>query len=196
MAMSLDLRFKQELYGIIKRCSMKMTEAHKIRILNNLISVGIEEANYKLVRYVSRMGSSESIDSENTQIACKILYQFTDQNGIMIHLYRRIIYYLKESLKMLEYKSFKIYLYDCLQNLKNNKATGTDMIGVRVLKAGLPVFSKILTSFFNKSLKTGYVPSSWKKKRISPLFKNGDPGDVNNYRPISILPITMKVFEK
>ena len=70
------------------------------------------------------------------------------------------------------------------------------MIGVKVLKAGLPVLSPILTSLFNKSLMQGYVPTCWKKKRISPLFKTGDPFDVNNYRPISILPVTMKVFEK
>ena len=83
-----------------------------------------------------------------------------------------------------------------INDLKNDKATGTDMIGVKVLKAGLPVLSPILTSLFNKSLMQGYVPTCWKKKRISPLFKTGDPFDVNNYRPISILPVTMKVFEK
>lgn len=83
-----------------------------------------------------------------------------------------------------------------ITGLKNNKATGTDKIGVRVLKAGLQVFSPVLTKLFNKSLTTGYVPSCWKNKRVSPLFKSGDPSDVNNYRPISILPVVMKVFEK
>ena len=37
---------------------------------------------------------------------------------------------------------------------------------------------------------------AWKKKRLTPVFKNGDTEDVNNYRPISILPIAMKIFEK
>ena len=40
------------------------------------------------------------------------------------------------------------------------------------------------------------VPKCWKRKRVTPLFKKGDADDVDNYRPISILPITMKVFEK
>jgi len=43
---------------------------------------------------------------------------------------------------------------------------------------------------------SGKVPKCWKTKRISPLFKEGDPEDCNNYRPISILPVVMKIFEK
>jgi len=61
-----------------------------------------------------------------------------------------------------------------INSLKNDKATGMDGVGVRILKAGCPIFSKILTILFNKSLSTGYVPRSWKVKKISPLFKSGD----------------------
>ena len=42
----------------------------------------------------------------------------------------------------------------------------------------------------------GKVPKCWKKKRVTPVFKKGDIDDVNNYRPISILSVSMKVFEK
>ena len=53
-----------------------------------------------------------------------------------------------------------------------------------------------LAYLFNLSLTTGYVPKCWKKKRVTPLFKKGNTDDLNNYRPISILPVTMKMFEK
>ena len=36
----------------------------------------------------------------------------------------------------------------------------------------------------------------WKSARISPIFKNGDGSDVNNYRPISILPVISKLLER
>ena len=83
-----------------------------------------------------------------------------------------------------------------VSQLDNSKATGLDGINVRALKSGSPILSFYLTHLFNLSLSTGIVPSCWKKKRVTPVFKKGDSDDVNNYRPISILPITMKVFEK
>ena len=39
-------------------------------------------------------------------------------------------------------------------------------------------------------------PRKWKEAKVSPLHKNGPHDDVNNYRPISILPVLSKVLEK
>ena len=83
-----------------------------------------------------------------------------------------------------------------VMELKNDKATGPDGVGSRLLKAGSPVLSHILSIIFSKSLEKGYVPRCWKTKRVSPIFKTGSKIDPSNYRPISILPIPMKVFEK
>jgi hypothetical protein len=71
-----------------------------------------------------------------------------------------------------------------ISNLDNNKATGLDGINVHALKSGSPILSYYLTYLFNLSLTTGTVPKSWKKKRVTPVFKKGDADDVNNYRPI------------
>ena len=40
------------------------------------------------------------------------------------------------------------------------------------------------------------VPGEWKAANVSPIFKSGDKTSVNNYRPISILQVLAKVFEK
>ena len=85
---------------------------------------------------------------------------------------------------------------DHIKNLKNGKATGLDGIGTRILKAGSPVLSIYLAQIFNQSLNTGYVPKCWKIKRVSPIHKGDKKTDPNNFRPISILPIPMKFFEK
>ena len=85
---------------------------------------------------------------------------------------------------------------DHIKDLKNGKATGLDGIGSRILKAGAPVLSIYLSKIFNCSLATGYVPKCWKMKRVSPVHKGDVKTDPSNFRPISILPIPMKIFEK
>ena len=85
---------------------------------------------------------------------------------------------------------------DQIKNLKNGKATGLDGIGTRIHKAGSPVLSIYLAQIFNQSLNIGYVPKCWKIKRVSPIHKGDKKTDPNNFRPISILPIPMKMFEK
>ena len=87
-------------------------------------------------------------------------------------------------------------VFKIISSLENNKATGMDGVSVKILKSGSPFLSHILSFLFNNSMLSGKVPKCWKTKRISPLFKEGDPEDCNNYRPISILPVVMKIFEK
>ena len=48
----------------------------------------------------------------------------------------------------------------------------------------------------NLSIETGAVPSEWKQAKVVPLFKSGSKDDLDNYRPISILPILSKILEK
>ena len=43
---------------------------------------------------------------------------------------------------------------------------------------------------------TGIFPDSFKKSKIIPLFKKGEPSLLVNYRPISLLPTISKIFER
>ena len=43
---------------------------------------------------------------------------------------------------------------------------------------------------------TGIFPSSLKLANITPIFKKNDPLDKSNYRPVSILPLLSKVYER
>ena len=53
-----------------------------------------------------------------------------------------------------------------------------------------------LCRIFEKCLETGIYPSTWKKANIVPIHKKGSRQCKNNYRPISLLPILGKIFEK
>ena len=58
------------------------------------------------------------------------------------------------------------------------------------------VLAPSLAFLFNQSSSSGIVPAEWKLARVTPIFKKGKRQDVNNYRPISIIPGVAKVFER
>ena len=82
-----------------------------------------------------------------------------------------------------------------ISSLKNKNAHVTTF-PTSVLKYIAPIVSLPISVLISKSLSTGHFPDSMKVARIVPLKKPGDPTDMGNYRPISILPIISKVFEK
>ncbi|MEW8546816.1 MAG: reverse transcriptase family protein [Candidatus Thiodiazotropha sp.] len=83
-----------------------------------------------------------------------------------------------------------------LSNIDISKATGTDMIGPRLLKLASPYIVDEICFICNHSITSSVFPSKWKEAKVSPLYKSGPHEDLNNYRPISILPTLSKVLEK
>ena len=53
-----------------------------------------------------------------------------------------------------------------------------------------------LTNCINGSLTNNKFPDTLKLSDITPVFKKLNPSDKANYRPVSILPLVSKVFEK
>ena len=83
-----------------------------------------------------------------------------------------------------------------LLNVDIKKATGTDNIGARLLKLAAPYIAEDVTFICNKSISSSCFPDKWKEAKVSPLHKSGPHEDINNYRPISILPVLSKVLER
>ena len=87
-------------------------------------------------------------------------------------------------------------VFKLLEALVTSKATGVDEIPARILKLAAPVIINSITKIFNCSIVTGYFPLDWKIARVTPLHKKGSKNLMENYRPIPILPIISKVFER
>ena len=82
-------------------------------------------------------------------------------------------------------------------NLHLSKASGLDCILVVVLTNPKPELSYILAELFNKCLKESCFPDCWKVSSVVPVFKNvGERSTAKNYRPVSLLSVVSKVFEK
>ena len=84
-----------------------------------------------------------------------------------------------------------------IMNLDLSKASGPDCIPVVVLKNCEPELSYILAELFNMCLKESCFPDCWKVSSVVPVFKNvGERSTAKNYRPVSLLSVVSKVFEK
>ena len=82
-------------------------------------------------------------------------------------------------------------------NLNPAKAPGFDLITGQILKE-LPRKALVkLTNLLNASFRLKYVPQLWKVAEVIMIAKPGKPPhDAASYRPISLLPIIAKLFEK
>ena len=76
------------------------------------------------------------------------------------------------------------------------KANGYDDISIRMIKICDKSLTKPLIILFKNSTKSSYYPDIWKISNIVPVHKKNDKQLVNNYRPISLLPIFRNIFEK
>ena len=83
-----------------------------------------------------------------------------------------------------------------IQNLNPNKAHGPDKISIRMIKICGKSLCKPLEMIFKSCIKKGEYPSEWKKANVVPVHKKGDKQLLKNYRPISLLPIFGKIFER
>ena len=87
-------------------------------------------------------------------------------------------------------------VYHILRRLNPSKAPGPDGINGKVLKNCARSLCYPLSILFNLSFVTGCIPPDWKLASVVPVFKKGDKNLVENYRPISLTSLVMKVFER
>ena len=107
------------------------------------------------------------------------------------HNYRE---YLKETIE----NSFVLHqtTNEEIENLKNNKAFGSNNIPTVILKYFRKTISIPLSKLVNLSFNQGKFPSILKIAKVLSMFKKTDKVDADNYRPISLLSNLSKIIEK
>ena len=74
------------------------------------------------------------------------------------------------------------------RNLDKKKACQESDIPVKIIKENIDICSEFILHNFNNSIFDATFPSELKKADVIPVFKKEDRNNVENYRPVSILP--------
>ena len=124
------------------------------------------------------IGKGVSFDEENHPSICKIYENMNPELSFNFS-------------ETEEHKVGKI-----IDILQVKKATGVDKISCKILKLAKTALQSPLTGLINLSVQTSTFPDSIKRAQVTPLHKKNDPMDKTNYRPVSILTVTSKIYEK
>ena len=89
-----------------------------------------------------------------------------------------------------------IEVNDLINILNPSKYVGPNSIPIKLLKILGSSIAPLLAVLVNQSFQSGIFPDKLKIAKVITLFKKGNPELPSNYRPISLLPIFSKVFEK
>ena len=81
-------------------------------------------------------------------------------------------------------------------NTPSNKTYGLYSCPVRLLKSARQFISQLLAGLINMSISCGIYPRQLKHAKVTPIYKADDETDPGNYRPISLLSVFYRIFEK
>ena len=97
----------------------------------------------------------------------------------------------------MEHKELSFQEFEkAFKTLKRNKAIGCDGFNDNVIIDVYDSMKAILFEIFKASFEEVIFPEKLKIAKVIPVFKKGDKENVENYRPISILPVFSKVLER
>ena len=88
----------------------------------------------------------------------------------------------------------QLEVLDAIRALKNNKAPGPDGLSGEFYKYAAPCVVEFLTQYSNKLFDTGTFPLGWSEAVIQPIHKTGDISSPDNYRGISLLNVSGKLY--
>ena len=132
---------------------------------------------------------STQIENENTDAIQDILKRFHNHPSLI-----KMKQFVNNQAKFFFQPVGVHTVKEVIEGLPSNKATAGE-IPIKILKESGFTF-EYLTSCVNEAISSGKFPDSLKLSNIVPVQKKKVPADKCNYRPVSILPLLSKVFEK
>ena len=139
-------------------------------------------------RITNRRAIANEFNKYFVSLAPDLNKTYLDENGLRINPMPRFSDYLPEACEQ------TVELNNCtdteieniISELKNNKSSD---IPIKVIKSTKEIIAPVLSNLFNSCMTDGYFPNELKTGRISPIYKKENVELLENYRPVSTLPI-------
>ena len=83
-----------------------------------------------------------------------------------------------------------------MMDLSNKKTLDVNHLNAKIIKLSLPYICESLTYLYNRCIQENVFPCIFKEAKVIPIPKSKDLTNMDNFRPISILPVLSKPLEK
>ena len=87
-------------------------------------------------------------------------------------------------------------VFKLIKEINISKSSGIENISSLIIKEAFRAILPQVTFMYNLSVRSSCFPDAWKKALVVPIPKEGNSTKVQNYRPISLLPLPGKILEK
>lgn len=196
-----DIRFAKNTYYYKQFTNCEKNPFKTWQLINNL-SKNKTKTSYIPTKLNSPMGVTsdpkmvcECFNKFFTDIGSDLATQITTQ--LQNHKFlKTITEQLSNSTLMVITPTTVEEVEKIIDNLKTNTSCGLDGISTKIIKCVKDLIVTNLTACINKCLNDGCFPNTLKVAKVTPIFKSGNKLEPGDYRPISVLPVPSKIFEK
>lgn len=185
-------------YKQLRNITLTTLRTEKKAFLSNTCHQGDMKNTWKTLQTLN-IKKTNNIDIPSTignctQINNHFLSSFsnTTNNSVLTNYYKNNTFSNKTfNFKLVSTNEVR----DIISSIKTN-ASGCDCISLTMVKYCCPKIISYITHIINVCLEIGVFPSNWKNALIIPLPKCNNVSSLGDLRPISILSILSKIFEK
>lgn len=162
------------------KCTLPKSSIENIKVDGQTVSNPLEIAQKFNDHFVDQTNEniSSDIESNNKSYKYKSLLRCKHSNSLFIK------------------PTTPDEIYSTIQSLRNCSSTGYDSITTKAIKSVASAISTVLSYIINMCIEHGEFPAELKTSIIIPVFKKEDRENMNYYRPIALIPIFSKIFEK
>ena len=146
-------------------------------------------------RVICRRTIANKFNSYFTSLANNLNEKVLSENNLSIQPIDSFTQFMSKSVNHSIYleETCPGEILEIIHEFDNGKASD---IPIAVVKKPAHLLSTTLAKLYNNCIQSGAFPSLFKVGKVTPIYKKDNKENVENYRPVSILPIFGKIFEK
>ena len=145
--------------------------------------------------------NSEDLNKPVEEIAADFYERLFDERRSSYRARRKLLHNVQRKItpEMARALATPLTLKDiegAIKGMANNKSPGADGLTVEFYKTFCNELAPILLEAWEDANRKGQLPEELRTGIIALLYKKGDRSDIANYRPITLMPVSYKIYSK